>query len=160
MPIGVPKVPYRIPGDEEATWVDLYNVMYRERTLFFLVHCPIHRKKCFSTGINILSGISSDNCCIVSQPHPRVKLYSSLSRWKPLCLRKRRVGCRGGKAPVSTLLLVSFGINSSLAGSNLILWEQLSFLSFGLKWWTNPFSSLFVLRMAPVKMWLILYIHN
>ena len=30
MPIGVPKVPYRIPGDEEATWVDLYNVMYRE----------------------------------------------------------------------------------------------------------------------------------
>ena len=34
MPIGVPKVPYRIPGDEEATWVDLYNVMYRERTLF------------------------------------------------------------------------------------------------------------------------------
>ena len=40
----------------------------------------------------------------------------------------------GGKAPVSTLLLVSFGINSSLAGSNLILWEQLSFLSFGLKW--------------------------
>ena len=35
MPIGVPKVPYRIPGDEEATWVYLYNVMYRERTLFF-----------------------------------------------------------------------------------------------------------------------------
>nr|YP_010520061.1 clp protease proteolytic subunit [Indosasa crassiflora]UXP74745.1 clp protease proteolytic subunit [Indosasa crassiflora] len=34
MPVGVPKVPYRIPGDEEATWVDLYNVMYRERTLF------------------------------------------------------------------------------------------------------------------------------
>ena len=52
----------------------------------------------------------------------------------PSGLRKRRVGCRGGKAPVSTLLLVSFGINSSLAGSNLILWEQLSFLSFGLKW--------------------------
>lgn len=35
MPIGVPKVPYRIPRDEEATWVDLYNVMYRERILFF-----------------------------------------------------------------------------------------------------------------------------
>jgi len=34
MPISVPKVPYQIPGDEEATWVDLYNVMYLERTLF------------------------------------------------------------------------------------------------------------------------------
>jgi ATP-dependent Clp protease protease subunit len=40
MPIGVPKVPYRIPGDEEATWVDLYNVMYRERTLFFFSSLP------------------------------------------------------------------------------------------------------------------------
>ena len=35
MPIGVPKVSYRISGDEEATWVDLYNVMYREMTAFF-----------------------------------------------------------------------------------------------------------------------------
>nr|YP_009251573.1 ribosomal protein L20 [Berberis koreana]AIX90027.1 ribosomal protein L20 [Berberis koreana] len=23
MPVGVPKVPFRIPGDEDATWVDL-----------------------------------------------------------------------------------------------------------------------------------------
>nr|YP_010275919.1 clp protease proteolytic subunit [Cananga odorata]UKH49833.1 clp protease proteolytic subunit [Cananga odorata] len=33
MPIGVPKVPFRIPGDEDATWVDL-NRLYRERFLF------------------------------------------------------------------------------------------------------------------------------
>nr|YP_010933263.1 proteolytic subunit 2 of clp protease [Streptofilum capillatum]WKT08544.1 proteolytic subunit 2 of clp protease [Streptofilum capillatum]WKT08643.1 proteolytic subunit 2 of clp protease [Streptofilum sp. BC4-VF8pt]WKT08742.1 proteolytic subunit 2 of clp protease [Streptofilum sp. ZNP2-VF4pt] len=34
MPIGVPKVPYRLPGEEDATWVDLYNRLYRERILF------------------------------------------------------------------------------------------------------------------------------
>jgi ATP-dependent Clp protease protease subunit len=34
MPLGVPKVPFRIPGDEDATWVDLYNRLYRERILF------------------------------------------------------------------------------------------------------------------------------
>nr|UDZ59558.1 clp protease proteolytic subunit [Limnophyton angolense] len=34
MPVGVPKVPFRIPGDEEATWVDLYNRLYRDRLLF------------------------------------------------------------------------------------------------------------------------------
>nr|YP_010636519.1 clp protease proteolytic subunit [Saxifraga angustata]WBQ48991.1 clp protease proteolytic subunit [Saxifraga angustata] len=34
MPIGVPKVPYRIPGEEDASWVDLYNRLYRERLLF------------------------------------------------------------------------------------------------------------------------------
>nr|YP_009309017.1 ClpP [Joinvillea ascendens]AOS86760.1 ClpP [Joinvillea ascendens] len=42
MPVGVPKVPFRIPGDEEATWVDL-NRLYRERTLFLgqEVRCEI-----------------------------------------------------------------------------------------------------------------------
>lgn len=34
MPIGVPKVPYRLPGDEYAQWIDLYNRLYRDRLLF------------------------------------------------------------------------------------------------------------------------------
>ena len=34
MPIGVPKVPYRLPGEEIAQWVDLYNRLYRDRILF------------------------------------------------------------------------------------------------------------------------------
>ncbi|KOO27502.1 ATP-dependent clp protease proteolytic subunit [Chrysochromulina tobinii] len=34
MPIGVPKVAYRVPGSAYADWVDLYNRLYRERILF------------------------------------------------------------------------------------------------------------------------------
>jgi ATP-dependent Clp protease protease subunit len=34
MPIGVPKVPFRSPGEEDAVWVDIYNRLYRERLLF------------------------------------------------------------------------------------------------------------------------------
>nr|YP_010993150.1 ATP-dependent Clp protease proteolytic subunit [Oxandra macrophylla]YP_010997794.1 ATP-dependent Clp protease proteolytic subunit [Oxandra martiana]YP_010997879.1 ATP-dependent Clp protease proteolytic subunit [Oxandra laurifolia]YP_010997964.1 ATP-dependent Clp protease proteolytic subunit [Oxandra guianensis]WOZ09252.1 ATP-dependent Clp protease proteolytic subunit [Oxandra macrophylla]WPF64437.1 ATP-dependent Clp protease proteolytic subunit [Oxandra martiana]WPF64522.1 ATP-dependent Cl len=34
MPVGLPRVPFRIPGDEDATWVDIYNRLYRERFLF------------------------------------------------------------------------------------------------------------------------------
>ena len=34
MPIGIPKVPYRLPGDPSAQWVDIYNRLYRERILF------------------------------------------------------------------------------------------------------------------------------
>jgi ATP-dependent Clp protease protease subunit len=34
MPIGVPKVPFRLPGEPSAQWVDLYNRLYRERVLF------------------------------------------------------------------------------------------------------------------------------
>nr|YP_009476495.1 clp protease proteolytic subunit [Xanthoceras sorbifolium]AVM38948.1 clp protease proteolytic subunit [Xanthoceras sorbifolium]QIM59491.1 clpP [Xanthoceras sorbifolium]QMJ95914.1 clp protease proteolytic subunit [Xanthoceras sorbifolium] len=33
MPIGVPKVPFRTPGEENPTWVDI-NRLYRERLLF------------------------------------------------------------------------------------------------------------------------------
>nr|AGW98740.1 clp protease proteolytic subunit [Distimake quinquefolius] len=36
MPIGVPKVPFRLPGDETATWVDIYNRLYRERVIFLV----------------------------------------------------------------------------------------------------------------------------
>nr|YP_010847849.1 clp protease proteolytic subunit [Ceropegia nilotica]WEV92500.1 clp protease proteolytic subunit [Ceropegia nilotica] len=34
MPIGVPKVPFRNPGEKDASWVDVYNRLYRERFLF------------------------------------------------------------------------------------------------------------------------------
>lgn len=34
MPIGVPKVPFLVPGDDEASWIDLYNRLFQERLLF------------------------------------------------------------------------------------------------------------------------------
>lgn len=34
MPIGVPKVPYRVPGSPYTEWVDIYNRLYRERIIF------------------------------------------------------------------------------------------------------------------------------
>lgn len=34
MPIGVPKVAYRVPGSQQADWVDIYNRLYRERIIF------------------------------------------------------------------------------------------------------------------------------
>nr|QGQ56177.1 ATP-dependent Clp protease proteolytic subunit [Monimopetalum chinense] len=34
MPIGVPRVPFRNPGENSASWVDVYNRLYRERLLF------------------------------------------------------------------------------------------------------------------------------
>jgi len=29
MPIGVPKVPYQMPGDQYTQWVDIYNRLYQ-----------------------------------------------------------------------------------------------------------------------------------
>nr|YP_009731778.1 ATP-dependent Clp protease proteolytic subunit [Siphonostegia chinensis]QHR84972.1 ATP-dependent Clp protease proteolytic subunit [Siphonostegia chinensis] len=34
MPVGIPKLPFQGPEDEESSWVDLYNRLYRQRFLF------------------------------------------------------------------------------------------------------------------------------
>jgi ATP-dependent Clp protease protease subunit len=34
MPIGVPKVPFRLPGEIQPQWIDIYNCLSRERVLF------------------------------------------------------------------------------------------------------------------------------
>ena len=34
MPIGTPKVAYRVPGATSADWVEIYNRLYRERIIF------------------------------------------------------------------------------------------------------------------------------
>lgn len=34
MPVGVPKVPFLVPEDEDASWIDLYNRLFHERLLF------------------------------------------------------------------------------------------------------------------------------
>nr|YP_009722902.1 ATP-dependent Clp protease proteolytic subunit [Lippia origanoides]QGN74804.1 ATP-dependent Clp protease proteolytic subunit [Lippia origanoides] len=33
MPLGLPKVAFLMPGDEEMSWVEVYNVLYRFRLL-------------------------------------------------------------------------------------------------------------------------------
>nr|YP_009868484.1 clp protease proteolytic subunit [Oroxylum indicum]QKG62891.1 clp protease proteolytic subunit [Oroxylum indicum] len=33
MPVGVPKIAFHLPEEEEATWVDLYNRLYHQRIL-------------------------------------------------------------------------------------------------------------------------------
>ncbi|MEN9207780.1 MAG: ATP-dependent Clp protease proteolytic subunit [Gloeomargarita sp. GMQP_bins_120] len=34
MPLGIPKVPYRLPGEPYTQWIDIYNRLYRERIIF------------------------------------------------------------------------------------------------------------------------------
>nr|CUR00465.1 clpP1 [Acacia andrewsii] len=34
MPVGIPKVPFQEPEEEDADWVDLYNGLYRSRAIF------------------------------------------------------------------------------------------------------------------------------
>ncbi|GLT78329.1 hypothetical protein SLA2020_498680 [Shorea laevis] len=38
MPIGMPRVPYRTPGEGTTQWVDIWNALYRERIIFIGQH--------------------------------------------------------------------------------------------------------------------------
>ncbi|XVF52717.1 hypothetical protein PTKIN_Ptkin05aG0040900 [Pterospermum kingtungense] len=38
MPIGTPKVPYRVPGEGTWQWIDIWNALYRERVIFIGHH--------------------------------------------------------------------------------------------------------------------------
>ena len=34
MPIGIPKVPYQLPGQQYSDWISIYDRLYRERIIF------------------------------------------------------------------------------------------------------------------------------
>ncbi|HEY9688996.1 MAG TPA: ATP-dependent Clp protease proteolytic subunit [Coleofasciculaceae cyanobacterium] len=34
MPIGIPQVPYRLPGSQYTQWISIYNRLYQERIIF------------------------------------------------------------------------------------------------------------------------------
>lgn len=70
MPIGVPKVPYRMPGDDSSQWVDLYNRLYRERILFL---CQDLDDELANQLIGIMLYLNSENrskniCIYINSP--------------------------------------------------------------------------------------------
>nr|YP_009898341.1 ATP-dependent protease subunit [Matthiola alyssifolia]QKK45149.1 ATP-dependent protease subunit [Matthiola alyssifolia] len=60
MPIGVPKVAFLVPGEDESSWVDVYNRLYRERLLFLGedVSAEASNQLC---GLMIFLGIEDSN---------------------------------------------------------------------------------------------------
>jgi ATP-dependent Clp protease protease subunit len=66
----IPKVPYRMPGDDSAQWVDLYNRLYRERILFL---CQNLDDELANQLIGIMLYLNSENkskniCIYINSP--------------------------------------------------------------------------------------------
>nr|YP_010158533.1 clp protease proteolytic subunit [Xylia xylocarpa]QRG30710.1 clp protease proteolytic subunit [Xylia xylocarpa] len=108
MPIGLPKVPYRIPGDEDASWVDMYNGLYRRRALFLFKELDTELSNQLM-GIMIYLGIEEPNLDInlyINSPggfvSPGIALYDVM---------------RGLQADVQT---ICFGIAASVASYILL----------------------------------------
>nr|YP_011034544.1 ATP-dependent Clp protease proteolytic subunit [Goeppertia makoyana]WRI58248.1 ATP-dependent Clp protease proteolytic subunit [Goeppertia makoyana] len=70
MPVGVPKVPFQGPEDEEASWVELYNRLHRQRILFLFeeIESEISNKIVGLMVYLSLEDPTKDLCLFINSP--------------------------------------------------------------------------------------------
>nr|YP_010957922.1 ATP-dependent Clp protease proteolytic subunit 1 [Ajania fastigiata]WMZ97221.1 ATP-dependent Clp protease proteolytic subunit 1 [Ajania fastigiata] len=116
MPIGVPKVPFRSPGEEDASWVDI-NRLYRERLLFLgqEVDSEISNQL---IGLMIYLSIEDDTkdlYLFINSPGgwviPGVALYDTMQFVQP----DVHTICMGSAASMGSFILVGGEITKRLA---------------------------------------------
>nr|YP_010142181.1 clp protease proteolytic subunit [Atractylodes japonica]QRH17148.1 clpprotease proteolytic subunit [Atractylodes macrocephala]UBK11623.1 ATP-dependent Clp protease proteolytic subunit 1 [Atractylodes lancea]UTU97081.1 ATP-dependent Clp protease proteolytic subunit 1 [Atractylodes chinensis]UTU97690.1 ATP-dependent Clp protease proteolytic subunit 1 [Atractylodes koreana]QQK92426.1 clp protease proteolytic subunit [Atractylodes japonica] len=117
MPIGVPKVPFRSPGEEDASWVDIYNRLYRERLLFLgqEVDSEVSNQL---IGLMIYLSIEDDTqdlYLFINSPGgsviPGVALYDTMQFVQP----DVHTICMGSAASMGSFILVGGEITKRLA---------------------------------------------
>nr|YP_009447391.1 clp protease proteolytic subunit [Achyrachaena mollis]ATY69674.1 clp protease proteolytic subunit [Achyrachaena mollis] len=117
MPIGVPKVPFRSLGEEDASWVDIINRLYRERLLFLgqEVDSQISNQL---IGLMIYLSIEDDTkdlYLFINSPGgwviPGVALYDTMQFVQP----NVHTICMGSAASMGSFILVGGEITKRLA---------------------------------------------
>ncbi len=103
MPIGIPRVAYRLPGEPSAQWVDLYNRMYRDRVLFLGSDLD---DELGNQIIGILSYLNIEN------PHDRIFLYINSMGGAVMCGLGVFDAIQYVEPPVSTICI---GVAASMA---------------------------------------------
>nr|YP_010402086.1 clp protease proteolytic subunit [Spyridium cordatum]YP_010402344.1 clp protease proteolytic subunit [Spyridium parvifolium]YP_010404108.1 clp protease proteolytic subunit [Spyridium daltonii]YP_010404452.1 clp protease proteolytic subunit [Spyridium gunnii]YP_010404538.1 clp protease proteolytic subunit [Spyridium lawrencei]YP_010404624.1 clp protease proteolytic subunit [Spyridium leucopogon]YP_010404710.1 clp protease proteolytic subunit [Spyridium majoranifolium]YP_010404796.1 clp pro len=116
MPIGVPKVPFRNPGEENASWIDI-NRLYRERLLF--LGQPIDNE-ISNQLIALMVYLSMDNdtkdlYLFINSPGgwliPGVAIYDAMQFVRP----DIQTVCMGLAASMGSFILVGGEITKRLA---------------------------------------------
>nr|YP_010574373.1 ATP-dependent Clp protease proteolytic subunit 1 [Halophila ovalis]UZH94384.1 ATP-dependent Clp protease proteolytic subunit 1 [Halophila ovalis] len=120
MPVGLPKVPFRIPGDEDASWVDLYNRLYRKRILFLGDEID---EELGNTIVGIITYLSiedenPDIFLFINSPGgevlPGLAIYDSVSNSPP----DVNTICMGTAASMACLILTGGAITKRIAFAN------------------------------------------
>nr|YP_010733988.1 clp protease proteolytic subunit [Saussurea superba]WEG93711.1 clp protease proteolytic subunit [Saussurea superba] len=116
MPIGVPKVPFRNVGEEDASWVDIYR-LYRERLLFLgqEVESEVSNQL---IGLMIYLSIEDDTqdlYLFINSPGgwviPGMALYDTMQFVQP----DVHTICMGSAASMGSFILVGGEITKRLA---------------------------------------------
>nr|YP_009688192.1 clp protease proteolytic subunit [Stryphnodendron adstringens]QEE59572.1 clp protease proteolytic subunit [Stryphnodendron adstringens] len=116
MPIGVPKVPFRSPGEEDASWIDV-NRLYRERLLFLgqVIDSAISNQL---IGLMVYLSIEDDTkdlYLFINSPGgwiiPGIAIYDTMQFVKP----DIQTVCMGLAASMGSLILAGGKITKRLA---------------------------------------------
>nr|YP_009690504.1 clp protease proteolytic subunit [Castanopsis sclerophylla]YP_010444440.1 clp protease proteolytic subunit [Castanopsis fordii]YP_010444525.1 clp protease proteolytic subunit [Castanopsis tibetana]YP_011017170.1 clp protease proteolytic subunit [Castanopsis orthacantha]UHM24521.1 clp protease proteolytic subunit [Castanopsis hainanensis]UQJ74840.1 clp protease proteolytic subunit [Castanopsis hystrix]QEG57282.1 clp protease proteolytic subunit [Castanopsis sclerophylla]UTE95328.1 clp prot len=117
MPIGVPKVPFRSPGEEDASWVDIYNRLYRARLLFLGQEVDSDLSNQI-IGLMVYLSIEDDSkdlYLFINSPGgwviPGVAIYDTMQFVQP----DVQTICMGLAASIGSFLLVGGEITKRLA---------------------------------------------
>ncbi|YP_010041535.1 ATP-dependent Clp protease proteolytic subunit (chloroplast) [Castanea sativa] len=116
MPIGVPKVPFRSPGEEDASWVDI-NRLYRARLLFLgqEVDSDLSNQIIGLMVYLSLEDDSKDLYLFINSPGgwviPGVAIYDTMQFVQP----DVQTICMGLAASIGSFLLVGGEITKRLA---------------------------------------------
>nr|YP_010882949.1 clp protease proteolytic subunit [Androsace axillaris]WIF27533.1 clp protease proteolytic subunit [Androsace axillaris] len=126
MPIGVPKVPFRSPGEEDASWIDV-NRLYRERLLFLgqAVESEISNQL---IGLMVYLSIEDDTkdlYLFINSPGgwviPGVAIYDTMQFVRP----DVHTICMGLAASMGSFILVGGEITKRLAFPHASIEEPL-----------------------------------
>nr|ATV96683.1 clpP-like protease [Couroupita guianensis] len=116
MPVGVPKVPFRSPGEEDASWIDI-NRLYRQRLLFL---CQEVDSEISNQLIGLMVYLSieddtKDQYLFINSPGgwiiPGVALYDTMQFVQP----DVHTICIGLAASMGSFILVGGEITKRLA---------------------------------------------
>lgn len=117
MPVGVPKVGFLIPGDDEASWVELYNILFYRRILFLgqAVNSEVSNQLC---GIMVyLNGVDTTRDLYLLINSPGGEVISGMAVFDIMQAIEADVQtiCVGLAASMGSLLLVGGEITKRLA---------------------------------------------
>nr|YP_010232884.1 ClpP [Brachystegia eurycoma]QSX27927.1 ClpP [Brachystegia eurycoma] len=124
MPIGVPKVPFRSPGEEDASWVDVR--LYRERLLFLgqEVDSEISNQL---IGLMVYLSIEDDNkdlFLFINSPGgwviPGIGIYDTMQFVQP----DVQTVCMGLAASMGSFILAGGEITKRLAFPHRVMIHQ------------------------------------
>nr|YP_009924767.1 ATP-dependent Clp protease proteolytic subunit [Melia azedarach]QNH69051.1 ATP-dependent Clp protease proteolytic subunit [Melia azedarach] len=117
MPIGVPKVPFRSPGEKNASWVDVYNRLYRERLLFLgqMIDSEISNQLIGLMVYLSIENETKDLYLFINSPGgwviPGIAVYDTMQFVRP----DVQTICMGLAASMGSFLLVGGEITKRLA---------------------------------------------